>query len=55
MTSTPFSFGAHGSPSGVTTAASTPGSAMPADPGLIGSSEIPYGLPSTGPPVSVCQ
>ena len=32
----PFSFGAHGSPSSVTTAASMPGSGMPAEPGLIG-------------------
>ena len=51
----PFSPTAHGSPSGVTTAASMPGIGMPAEPGLIGSRLMPYGLPNTGPPVSVCH
>ena len=51
----PFSFGPHGSPSIVTTAASMPGSGIVADPGLIGSRSMPYGLPKTGPPVSVCH
>jgi hypothetical protein len=37
----PFSIGAHGSPSGVTTSASMPGNGMPAEPGLIGSSPRP--------------
>ena len=51
----PFSPGAHGSPSGVMTTASTPGMGMPDEPGLMGSMPRPYGLPNTGPPVSVCH
>ena len=55
MTMIPFSPAGSGWPSGVTTAASMPGSGMPAEPGLIGSRSMPYGLPNTGPPVSVCH
>ncbi len=55
MTKMPFSPGAHGAPSGVTTFASIPASGTPDEPGLIGRSATPYGLPTTGPPVSVCQ
>ena len=51
----PFSPAAHGLPSVDTTAASMPGSGIAADPGLIGSMPSPYGLPNTGPPVSVCH
>ena len=42
----PFSFGPHGSPSSVTTAASMPGSGIVAEPGLIGSRSMPYGFPN---------
>ena len=51
----PFSPVAHGVPSSETTAASIPGSGIAADPGLIGSKPRPYGLPNTGPLVSVCH
>ena len=51
----PFSPAAHGVPSSVTTAASMPGSGIAAEPGLIGSMPRPYGLPKTGPLVSVCH
>ncbi len=51
----PFSPAAQGSPSGDTTAAWMPGSGIAAEPGLIGSMPMPYGLPNTGPLVSVCH
>src|SRR5205807_9075988 len=56
MTMMPFSFVPTGVPSvGDTTSASIPGKGMVAEPGLIGSKSSPYGLPKTGPPVSVCH
>ena len=51
----PFSPAAHGVPSSATTAASMPGNGIADDPGLIGSMPRPYGLPNTGPLVSVCH
>ena len=51
----PFSPGPHGVASGASTAASIPGIGTVAEPGLMGKSEIPYGLPKTGPLVSVCH
>ena len=55
MTKIPFSPAAQGSPSGVSTTASIPASGTPEEPALIGSVAMPYGLPTIGPPVSVCQ
>ena len=55
MTKSPVSLAGTGSPSAVMIAASMPGSAMPPEPGFIGSRPRPYGLPTIGPPVSVAH
>jgi len=55
ITMIPFSPGAQEPPSGVMTAASTPGSGIPEEPGLMGSIPRPHGFPTIGPAVSVCH
>ena len=55
ITMIPFSFGRARRAVERDHAAAMPGSGRPAEPGLIGSSAMPYGLPNTGPPVSVCH